>query len=710
MAGVIIIGLWMLQTRAGLTVPYLFAKEGLLEDLTFVLEFLACGFCAAAAIYWTRGRGPVSRAVPALFALLAMALFLVAMEEINWGQTLFGFSTPQAWAEVNYQHETSLHNLVGKSVLTSTWKLVAVAFGIGAVALMVLGTAAPRSIAGAIAPHPTLLPLALMTSYSGVRLHPEIIEVLLSIFFAFYGYRIFIASRSLSFAGPQSGAALPLGGRMRKLAADYAPRRSTKVVVAVVLLTLLLSRFDWVTAAQDVQGMSPWTFVGVAVLIGLGLVISAGKWSCALRLHSLEYPFPYLFRVLCIGFFFNSFLPTAVGGDVYRVYRTLPMKHYRSRALSAVMVERAVGLLALLALGGVGAVLLADAFAAARLYCIALLVGTAAGAVGIFALQRGWFESVLARGDRVPALNALHHNLGQLKGRGKLWLLLLGGSIAFQMTSIGAVFLLFNDLLPEVTIAQVALITAAVGVAAALPISVSGIGVMEGAFVAAAVALGLDYDQALTVALLRRFIAVLLSASCGVLYLHETKHSEGVPEHESIQSWLRRALHPSVDETPQPTETAPPEIVPLTASREAWSQMDLLEFTHDAIIIWEMSGAGIQYWNRAAEQLYGFSREEAHGRTTHTLLQTRLTEGVNQLEAKLARYGIWVGELRHTARDGRAVLVEGRLALLAQQGGKWLVLEVNRDITDRRKAEAAQRATLEQLARLRRVATRDGPD
>jgi PAS domain S-box-containing protein len=137
--------------------------------------------------------------------------------------------------------------------------------------------------------------------------------------------------------------------------------------------------------------------------------------------------------------------------------------------------------------------------------------------------------------------------------------------------------------------------------------------------------------------------------------------------------------------------------------KERWWKPELLEFTNDAIIIWEMEGHGIVYWNRAAEQLYGYSRQEACGQVTHSLLRTRLggADAASQLETSLARYGIWVGELHHTTRDGREVDVEGRLALMSQENGRWLVLEVNRDVTDRRKAEAARIAVEMQLASLR---------
>jgi PAS domain S-box-containing protein len=141
-------------------------------------------------------------------------------------------------------------------------------------------------------------------------------------------------------------------------------------------------------------------------------------------------------------------------------------------------------------------------------------------------------------------------------------------------------------------------------------------------------------------------------------------------------------------------------------SRQADSTLDsdwslrILESTHDAIILWEMDGRGIVFWNHAAELLYGVSREQAYGRVTHELLKTELAGGVDELETRLARYGVWVGNLCHTCADGRRVEVEGRLSILARGEGPPLVLEVNRDVTDRNRAEAARHSMEAQLRRL----------
>jgi PAS domain S-box-containing protein len=123
------------------------------------------------------------------------------------------------------------------------------------------------------------------------------------------------------------------------------------------------------------------------------------------------------------------------------------------------------------------------------------------------------------------------------------------------------------------------------------------------------------------------------------------------------------------------------------------AQTALLEYTRDAIIIWEMNGRGIVFWNSAAEQLYGYTAGEAQGRTTHELLKTKVVGGVRSLESYLSRFGVWVGELRHKDCNGKDVLVEGRLAVVSEIDGGWLVIEVNRDVRNETAADKQVRST-----------------
>ena len=117
-------------------------------------------------------------------------------------------------------------------------------------------------------------------------------------------------------------------------------------------------------------------------------------------------------------------------------------------------------------------------------------------------------------------------------------------------------------------------------------------------------------------------------------------------------------------------------------------QADMLRLSHDAIVVWQFDGA-IESWNRGAEMLYGFTENEARGRVTHELLRTVFPMPWSDIAAQLQQAGRWEGELRHAVKDGREVTVSARLQLLPGNDGIVRVLEINRDITDRRRSEAA---------------------
>ena len=114
---------------------------------------------------------------------------------------------------------------------------------------------------------------------------------------------------------------------------------------------------------------------------------------------------------------------------------------------------------------------------------------------------------------------------------------------------------------------------------------------------------------------------------------------------------------------------------------------NLLEQAHDSLLTCRLGGA-IDYWSRGAETLFGYTREEAVGRSSHELLHTDHPLGMAQIDAMLERDGQWKGELTQTTKDGRKLIVEGQWTVAVDAKGNKTVLEANRDITERKRAEA----------------------
>jgi uncharacterized protein (TIRG00374 family) len=299
--------------------------------------------------------------------------------------------------------------------------------------------------------------------------------------------------------------------------------RAIKILVSVSLIAYLIYQVDWTSALAEIGQAEPVAVFLALLILFVQVLVSAWKWQISLTIHNLEYETRKLLRVLYIAFFFNNFLPTAVGGDIYRVYRTLPADGRKSKAVSALLLDRIVGLLSLLFIGGIGAAVIyaRDGNQRAGVLFVALMLPVVFALVLPGLLRSSSFKLLGKKLARFPKLEPLVHNAKLILGGGRSLLHLLGASVLFQVLAIVAIILLFAAVHTTGIIAESAVVGAMYAIASLLPISINGIGVMEGSFALTAEQFGLGFDSAVIVALILRLGMVLLSLIGAVLFLFD---------------------------------------------------------------------------------------------------------------------------------------------------------------------------------------------
>lgn len=132
------------------------------------------------------------------------------------------------------------------------------------------------------------------------------------------------------------------------------------------------------------------------------------------------------------------------------------------------------------------------------------------------------------------------------------------------------------------------------------------------------------------------------------------------------------------------------------ADKNLKEQARLINLTHDAIFVRDQDDR-ITFWNQGAEKTYGWSQEEALGKITHDLLQTQFPIHLEQIKAEVLEHGRWEGDLTHIRRDGSQIVVSSRWSL--QKNGddeRIRFLEINNDITQRKKAEEKVKQSLKE--------------
>jgi PAS domain S-box-containing protein len=128
-------------------------------------------------------------------------------------------------------------------------------------------------------------------------------------------------------------------------------------------------------------------------------------------------------------------------------------------------------------------------------------------------------------------------------------------------------------------------------------------------------------------------------------------------------------------------------------------QAEIVDLAREGILVRDMAGT-ITLWNFGAERIYGWTKQQAVGRVSHELLQTRFLKPLSEIEEDLLRIGYWDGELVHTRRDGVQLVVESHWSLRRDEHGQPVeILEVNSDITERNRAEEAMRQLSVRLQR-----------
>jgi len=137
------------------------------------------------------------------------------------------------------------------------------------------------------------------------------------------------------------------------------------------------------------------------------------------------------------------------------------------------------------------------------------------------------------------------------------------------------------------------------------------------------------------------------------------------------------------------------QAAPENHTRVLREQVHLLDLAHDAIILRDPQSA-ILFWNQGAEELYGWTRDEALGKCSYMLLHTQFPQPLETIEAEVLRTGYWEGELIQARQDGAPLVVDSRWTVSQDEHTPpQAIMEINTDITIHKQVERSRRLLAE---------------
>ncbi len=271
----------------------------------------------------------------------------------------------------------------------------------------------------------------------------------------------------------------------------------------------------------------------------LGVSINAYKWQIMLKLHGVHFGFPKLYGYNFTAIFFNNFLPTSIGGDGYRIYKTFGNQRSNPSSVIAVVMGRLTGVIALLTIAYISSFIV---YRSRGDEMSETLMNFGHGSVVLTLIAALLFVSLQG-----------YQRLKRWKNKPRLVRIVLehGGDYLHQPASSAYVMLIsfyyhvHNSMIfylllrygagVDLSIAELFVVLALVNLVGMLPISINGLGVVDITFVFLLGVYGVDNDSALSVMLISRMLTILLSLIGAGVYISDRKDLP-MPAHSQVRA------------------------------------------------------------------------------------------------------------------------------------------------------------------------------
>ena len=280
-----------------------------------------------------------------------------------------------------------------------------------------------------------------------------------------------------------------------------------KLSISAASLYLIFRKTDAEHVAHILKSIGLLFFLGIASLYIASQLISSLRWRTLLP-H--RFPVMKLFSLYMIGSFFSTFLPGLIGGDAIRAYYLNKDAKQISITLASVFMDRYIGFVTLMMIGVAAFPFSLGSFAGSSYTWLmpVIFVSFVAASIFFFGLQLG---------KRFRVMTEFYDYFSLLKERKGTIASALAFSVVIQVMNFFMVIILVWRMGLQVSLLQLAVFLPIVITVSSLPISISGLGVREGAFVILLGLIGIGPEAATSLSL-SWFFSTVLGSLPGLLF------------------------------------------------------------------------------------------------------------------------------------------------------------------------------------------------
>lgn len=300
-----------------------------------------------------------------------------------------------------------------------------------------------------------------------------------------------------------------------------------KILIAFFLLFLLFSQIDTNQLKLVLYNTNIYPVIVAALLFYLGIYLSVLRWQQCLLNFNIRVSTLKLYSIYCISSFFNNFLPSSIGGDVYKIISLKKNFPNQNKVLlSSIIQDRAMGFITMLILNIAISILFIDIIYKniqfLILESIIVFIFISLCILYIFRQLVKDYINNLKENLIIDKIFSIITYLSKFSSK-KIFIQSFLLSVLFSLLVAYAKFIVFNALDMKINFLYVVLISTVTQIASILPISFNSIGITEGLSVFLYSLIGIPAEVSLTVALIGRFSSIITSALGGMFYFFKDK-------------------------------------------------------------------------------------------------------------------------------------------------------------------------------------------
>jgi hypothetical protein len=301
-----------------------------------------------------------------------------------------------------------------------------------------------------------------------------------------------------------------------------------KILVAAGIIWYLFSRVNWNLFFNSFKNVNIYLIIISMLALYLGVYFSILRWNVFLKNYNFKISKLKLYSLYSIGTFFNNFLPTTIGGDVYKfVSLNKHFKEKRKEIISSLILDRGSGFLILFLINIALAPLFYRLITFDRRFLFLEISIFSGFIIILFFIINFQFlfriEKLIKK--EIPLFKKFNQLVVSLSSINNKKTLIHGAfySILFFLVSSGIAWIQFYAFGVEINFFYILLVSSVTLILGVLPISFNSIGITEGLNVFLFGCIGVPVEICLAVTIVGRVSLMVISSLGGIFYFFDRK-------------------------------------------------------------------------------------------------------------------------------------------------------------------------------------------